>query len=506
MSIALADRTVPPAPAAEGSLEAARRRTSPRYAPPRGTPWPALLIHGGLTALWLALLVRAVLPGGLWSWAAGLLYIAYDTALLLFVFWKTLPLIGGAAGAARARGRNGPAGPRPTLAVVVAAHDEDEVLAATLKALLSQSDPPDRILIADDGSGERTARLLTERFVLPVPPLGALGGAGPLHPTLGWLRLPHGGKAEALNRAMALLSEEVVLTVDADTLLDGDAIRAMRDAFAGDAGLVAATGVLLPVCDASLGGRLFEWFQTYEYLRNFLSRYAWSRMDSLLLISGAFAGFRRAPLIEVGGFDMDCLVEDYELIHRLKRHGVLHGRGWTTAVLGDARARTEAPATLGAFMRQRRRWFGGFLQTQTWYRDMIGNPRYGRLGLAMLPVKAADTLQPIYGLTAAALLIGYLVTGRFAVAFAVTGVIGAKIVLDLGFHVWSVWLFRRWLGVKARTSLPSAVLASLLEPFCFQILRHLGATAGWLVYLTGRSSWGAQTRGGLAASEGERAA
>jgi cellulose synthase/poly-beta-1,6-N-acetylglucosamine synthase-like glycosyltransferase len=485
-------------------MEAARHRTSPRYTLPKGTPWPALLIHGGLTLLWLVLLVRAVLPDGLWSWAAGLLYIAYDTALLLFVFWKTLPLIGGEKGAARARRRDGALSDhRPTLAVVVAAHDEDSVLAATLTALLAQSDPPDRILIADDGSGERTAALLSELFGLSPPPVGAFGGASTRYPTLGWLRLPHGGKARALNRAMALLSEEIVLTVDADTLLDRDAIGAMRDAFAADRDLVAATGILLPVCDASLGGRLFEWFQTYEYLRNFLSRYAWSRMDSLLLISGAFAGFRRAPLVEVGGFDLDCLVEDYELIHRLKRHGVLTGRSWTTAVLGSARARTEAPATLGAFLRQRRRWFGGFLQTQTWYRDMIGNPRYGRLGLAMLPVKAADTLQPIYGLTAAALLIYYVVTGRFAVAFAVTGVIGAKIVLDLAFHVWSVLLFRRWLGSRARTSVPAAILSSLVEPFCFQILRHLGASAGWLVYLTGRSSWGTQTRGGLAASEGD---
>ncbi|WP_237479057.1 glycosyltransferase family 2 protein [Lichenibacterium dinghuense] len=498
MSIALAPRPpAPPVPAE--TFEATRRRISPRYAPPPGVAWPAALIHGGLTLLWVALLVRAFLPDGLWSWAAGLLYIAYDTALLLFVFWKTLPLArGGGAG-----GADPAAASRPSLAVVVAAHDEDAVLAATLDALLAQSDPPDRVLVADDGSGERTVRLLAGRYGLPVPEVGLLGGPGRVDPRLSWLRLPHGGKSAALNRAMELLDEEVVLTVDADTLLDQGAIGAMRGAFAADPRLVAATGVLLPVCAATVSGRLFEWFQTYEYLRNFLSRFAWSRMDSLLLISGAFAGFRRAALVEVGGFDADCLVEDYELIHRLKRHGTLTGRGWTTAVLGAARARTEAPATLGAFLRQRRRWFGGFLQTQTWYRDMIGNPRYGRLGLAMLPVKAADTLQPIYGLTAAAILIDYIVTGRVGVAFSVSAVIGAKIALDLGFHVWSVWLFRRWLGVRARTSLPAAVLASLVEPFCFQILRHLGAAAGWVVYLTGSTSWGAQSRGGLAASEAE---
>lgn len=499
-----AQTTVPPRPIPD-RLAAARHRISPRHSPPPALPWRALAIHGGLTLLWLALLARALLPDGLWSWAAGLLYIAYDTALLLFVFWQTLPLVGGPGAAAAARHRAGAATPasRPTLAVIVAAHDEDVVLAATLRALLAQSDPPDRILVADDGSGERTVALLRGLFGLPEPALGTVGAGSPAHPRLGWLRLPQGGKAAALNRAVTMLDEEVVLTVDADTLLDGGAVAAMRQAFAADPGLVAATGVLLPVCDASLGGRLFEWFQTYEYLRNFLSRYAWSRLDSLLLISGAFAGYRRAALVEVGGFDTDCLVEDYELVHRLKRHGALEGRGWTTAVLGAARARTEAPATLGAFLRQRRRWFGGFLQTQTWYRDMIGNPRFGRLGLAMLPVKAADTLQPIYGLTAAALLCADLCSGHLGVALAVSGVIGAKIVLDLGFHLWSVWLFRRWLGVRARTSLPSALLASLVEPFCFQILRHLGATAGWIVYLTGRSSWGAQTRGGLAASAGE---
>ena len=478
------------------ALDEARRRASPRLTPPSGIAWPALLIHGGLTLLWLGLLVRAVLPDSAWPWAAGFVYIGYDTALLLFVFWQTLPLL---------RHDKTPVTPLrlPSLAVVVAAHDEDEVLAATLKALLGQSDPPDRIVVADDGSGSGTLDLLARVFGLVVPPIGRPSAPSPVYPTLGWLRLPHSGKARALNETIATLDQDVVLTVDADTLLDHGAIGAMRQAFARDPSLVAATGVLLPVCDASASGRLFEWFQTYEYLRNFLSRYAWARMDSLLLISGAFAGFRRKPLLDVGGFDPACLVEDYELIHRLRRFSGERGLGWTTAVLGSARARTEAPATLAAFLRQRRRWFGGFLQTQYWYRHMIGNARFRWLGLLMLPVKAADTLQPIYGLTAAGLFIFYAATGHAGVALAVSGVIGAKIILDLGFHLWSVLLFRRWLGVTARTSLPAALAVSLVEPFCFQILRHLGAASGWVTFLTGRTSWGRQTRGGLAASAGE---
>jgi cellulose synthase/poly-beta-1,6-N-acetylglucosamine synthase-like glycosyltransferase len=108
-------------------------------------------------------------------------------------------------------------------------------------------------------------------------------------------------------------------------------------------------------------------------MRNFIARFAWMRADSLLLISGAFASFKRDALVDVGGFDPQCLVEDYELIHRLRRYSVDHGLGWDVRVVGDARARTDAPDNLGSFLRQRRRWFAGFLQTQYWNRDMTGN-------------------------------------------------------------------------------------------------------------------------------------
>jgi cellulose synthase/poly-beta-1,6-N-acetylglucosamine synthase-like glycosyltransferase len=340
---------------------------------------------------------------------------------------------------------------------------------------------------------------LIRDYALIAPAVGQMSAVSSQHPGLQWLRLAPGGKARALNAAISAMETDLVMTVDADTLLEPDAVAAMRAQFAADPALVAATGVLFPVCGASLSGRFFQWFQTYEYMRNFLSRYAWGRQDGLLLISGAFAAYRRQAVLDVGGFDLDCLVEDYELTHRLRDYAVRSGQVWRTTVVGAARARTDAPATLPAFLRQRRRWFGGFLQTQLWYRHMVGNPRYGRLGTRMLPVKAFDTMQPLYGLTSIVLLLGALLEGRFRIIVPVASVIGAKIALDLAFYLWSLVLYRRWLGDMARVHLGWAIVAALIEPFSFQVLRHAGAALGWLTFVTGQRRWGAQARTGVVA-------
>jgi cellulose synthase/poly-beta-1,6-N-acetylglucosamine synthase-like glycosyltransferase len=459
----------------------ALHRQSPRWSAPP-TPLPSILIHGAVLALWFALFANAFLGKGLAGWSVGIVYIGYDTVLLVFTFLQCWTL--------RRPASKPPVSPaeRLSLTVIIAAYNEAEVLASTIEALARQTSPPDEILIADDGSTDATAMLLGAQYGL-FAAAGGISAAANKVPGLRWLRLAHAGKAAALNQALAHVSTALFVTVDADTKLAPDALAAMRNAFAAMPGLVAATGVLTPVCNSTASGRLFQWFQTYEYVRNFLSRYAWGRMDALLLISGAFAGFRREAVMTVGGFDPDCLVEDYELIHRLRRYGYQHGLGWHSLALGSARATTSAPATTISFLRQRRRWFGGFLQTQFWYRDMVGNARYQRLGTWMLPVKAADTMQPIYGLFAFALLIFYIVTGKAGVLIPVGGFIIGKIMLDLAFHAWSIRLYRNWTGGETRLNFGMALLAAILEPFSFQLLRHLGASWGWVWFVTGRRSW-----------------
>jgi cellulose synthase/poly-beta-1,6-N-acetylglucosamine synthase-like glycosyltransferase len=460
---------------------------SPRLSP-RPVPAASRIIGGTALLLFTALLAQTFFRQGLAAWAVGIAYIVYDTVLLGFTAWHMRRIMAPAPAALQNLRR-------PTLSVLIAAHNEDRAIPVTIDALLRQTDLPDLIVIADDGSTDGTAVLLTDRYGLTPRVVSKQSG----RPDLLWLPVQHGGKARALNYAITHVDTEIVLTVDADTLIEEHAIGVLRSRFASEAALVAATGVLTPVCGHSFSGRFFEWFQRYEYIRNFISRFAWMQINALLLISGAFAAFRRDAVMAVGGFDPECLVEDYELIHRLHRHSADHNLGWTVRVIGEAQARTDAPETLPAFLRQRRRWFAGFLQTQRWNRDMTGNARFGYLGRIMLPIKVLDTLQPLYGLAAFAILIAVVATGNFALALPILLVMLAKIIIDMAFHLWSLSVYRKWTGSTHNISWPKAVLAALLEPFSFQLMRHAGAAWGWFTFVTGRQSWGKQARGGIMA-------
>ncbi len=466
---------------------------SPRLSP-RPVPWMGVVLGWAGPALLVILLWQSLMRSSLLGWSVGLAYIGYDTFLLVFTALQLWPL----RHAMRATPPAAEHLPRAPLGAIIAAHNEAQSLRITIDTLAGQDQPPEVIVLADDGSTDDSASVLWEAYGLEAPALGTMSAPSPVLPALRWLRLPHGGKARALNTAIPLLDTDLLLTVDADTLLAPGALRAMRDAFAAEPQLVAATGVLVPICGTEPVQRLFQWFQRYEYVRNFLSRFAWMQQEGLLLISGAFAGFRREAIVTVGGFDADCMVEDYELIHRMHRHAHETGLDWRVRVVGRAIASTDAPASPMAFMRQRRRWFGGFLQTQHWNRDMVGNGAYGKLGTRMLVVKALDTAQPIFGLVAFGILVTLLVKGHLPLVGAIVTVMVAKVVIDLTFHLWSIALYRRWTGQSAGLGLGPALIASAFEPFTFQLLRHAGACWGWIAFLSGGGSWGKQRRTALA--------
>src|SRR5690606_4938333 len=133
----------------------------------------------------------------------------------------------------------------PTLAVLIAARNEAKGLPATLAALAAAQDPPEDVLVIDDGSTDGTHTAIAAQW--PLQPVGEDAWRCSTWPALRVLRQPGAGKAAALNRGLDLITAEVVVTLDADTGIDPAALVAIRRAFSQAPDLVAACGVLEPV-------------------------------------------------------------------------------------------------------------------------------------------------------------------------------------------------------------------------------------------------------------------
>jgi cellulose synthase/poly-beta-1,6-N-acetylglucosamine synthase-like glycosyltransferase len=453
--------------------------------------WP--LLFSAVLGLLLFTLYASFAFRGVAAWSVGLVYIAYDSLLLGFMVVSS-QLAVRRQDRLRQAAPKAPVvireGPRPTLSVLICARNERLVLPECLRALHAQSEPADEIIILDDGSTDSMVAGLTREYGLVFEPhaTGDLGRS-PTCPALLVWRKPNTGKADSLNLGWKLARGEIVVTLDADTCVETGALAAIRNAFSDDPALGIAGGVLTPVCQRTTQAGFFQFFQTFEYARGFLWRLTWMQYDMLLLISGAFAAYRRTVLAAAGGFDTTSWVEDYELTHRIYRDAFDAGQQVTVKTLGDARGTTDAPATVPTFLNQRRRWFAGFIATHFKFHAMVGNGKYGPVGRYMLCLKTLDLLLPIYALTAVVVLIVLLIVRRHLNLF-ILQLIAAKLLFDLVLHAYSIVLYQRWLGIPLSRKLWLGSLgATLSEPFVFQIMRQLGAVFGWLAFLRGEINW-----------------
>lgn len=463
--------------------------------------WP--LLFSAVLGVLILSLVASVAFRGVAAWTIGLIYISYDSLLLGFMVVSSRIAVKRQERlreVARPPAFLPSEGKRPTLTVLICARNERLVLPACLQALRAQTEPADEIIVLDDGSTDPMIAWLTAEYGLTFEEQGSSAlGSSVTWPALRVLRKPNSGKADSLNLGWKMALGEIVVTLDADTDVEPGAMAAIRDGFAEDPRLGIAGGVLTPVCRHASWAGFFQFFQTFEYARGFLWRLTFMQYDMLLLISGAFAAYRRTILESTGGFDATSWVEDYELTHRVYRNAFDAGHRVTVKTLSGARGTTDAPASVQTFLNQRRRWFAGFIATHFKYHNMVGNGRYGAVGRYMMCLKTLDLLLPIYALAAVVVLIAIL-SIRHSIAIFIVKLIIAKLIFDLILHAYSITLYQRWLGIPLSRKLWMGSLgATLTEPFVFQIMRQLGAVLGWLAFLRRRIDWMPQRRVTVAA-------
>jgi peptidoglycan-N-acetylglucosamine deacetylase len=250
---------------------------------------------------------------------------------------------------------------RPAVTVVVPAYNEAAVVCRTVESLLVQEYPALDIVVVDDGSTDDT--------------FAALRAAFPDHPRVRLFHKANGGKASALNYGVERAGGEIIVALDADTLFVPGTVAALVARLA-DPRVGAVAG------NAKVGNRinLVTRWQAIEYVTSQnIDRRAFALLNCITVVPGAVGAWRRALIVEAGGFSGDTLAEDQDLTLALLR------RGWRVAYADDAVAFTEAPDTLRTLARQRFRWSFGTLQCAWKHRAALFRSHSGMLGFVGLP-------------------------------------------------------------------------------------------------------------------------
>jgi cellulose synthase/poly-beta-1,6-N-acetylglucosamine synthase-like glycosyltransferase len=411
----------------------------------------------------------------------------------------------------------------PGVSVLVPAHNEEAGIVAAVQGMLALRYPQFEVIVVDDGSTDATFERLKAGFdlvetprVVPqeVPTIGrVLGVYVPrLRPEpLIVVRKENGGKTDAVNTGINLAQQPLICMVDADSILDPQALLVVAKPFADDPLRTVATGGVVRIANGCsvVAGRIVEvrmprrWLvrvQVVEYLRAFLlGRTGWSRLGGLLIISGAFGMFRRDLVVEVGGLDHNCIGEDAELVVRLHRHLRKAKRDYRVVFVAEPVSWTEAPSTTRVLGRQRRRWQRGITEILWKHRGMIGNPRYGRIGLVALPYYLVfEVVAPVVELAGLIMVPLGIWVGAVDVAFAFRFLLvayGYALVVNLIALAVEEFTFARYPRWK---DLALATAASALENIGFrQVTAVWRAMGTWSALRRSRQVWGVMTRTGF---------
>lgn len=411
----------------------------------------------------------------------------------------------------------------PGISILAPAYNEGISIVENVRSLLSIHYSNLEVIIINDGSKDNSLARLIDAYelykvdffvneqILTKAVRGVYKSKNKVYRKLIVVDKENGGKADALNVGVNISQKDYIVCIDVDCILEQDALLKLAKPFLENSThRVIATGGVIRIANSCVieGGRLVkvnlpERFlpraQTLEYIRAFLlGRMAWSRLNGLLLISGAFGAFDKEIVIKCGGYDHHTVGEDMELVVRMRRYMEELNLPYKVSFIPDPLCWTEAPETFKILGRQRNRWARGTIETLKMHKVMFFNPKYRFLGLISYPYWFFfEFLAPIiefvgmlcfiilscFGLTNWRFFFGLLaVVFTFGFLYSVFAIL------------MEVLTFNQY---KRRRDILRLIVSAFLEPFVFHPFLVWSAIKGNIDLIRKKNAWGEMMRKGF---------
>ena len=411
----------------------------------------------------------------------------------------------------------------PSLSVIAPAFNERETIIDNIRTLLSLYYNNYEVVVVNDGSSDDTLEKIIQAYELekvnyyfdyrlPCERIrGVYKSMNRSFKKLTVIDKRNGGKADSLNAGLNVCRNDLVVSIDADSIMEPDALLKLVKPFmeAKEKKVIGAGGVIRIAnsCEISEGHiqkinlprKFLPRAQVMEYTRAFLmGRMAWSELDGLLLISGALGMFDREVVIAAGGYSTKTVGEDMELVVRIRRYMTDHGMDYDVVYIPDPLCWTEVPSSIRVLARQRSRWTRGTLETLITHRGLFFNGKYGKLGLLGYPYWLFfEYLAPIIEFLGILWFTFLAVTGRlnwpfflllfgFVYFFAVSLSIWAVLFEEITFHKY-----------EKRRDVMRLVGTAFLEPLFYHPLVMLMNVKGNIDKLLHINKWGKMERKGF---------
>jgi cellulose synthase/poly-beta-1,6-N-acetylglucosamine synthase-like glycosyltransferase len=417
----------------------------------------------------------------------------------------------------------------PPITLLVPAHNEEKFICTAVRNLLDLDYPELEVIVINDGSGDKTLQMMQKEFCLRlvravyVPQIMSASVRGLYRSDFDARLLvidkePAGSKADAVNAGLNAATSPYVCIVDADSVLERDALLRIMVPVLTDPNRVVAAGGIIRVLNGSeieagrirqvrLASKSIEVIQVVEYLRAFLiGREAWARGNMLMIVSGAFGVFRTDLVRTVGGYRSSAIGEDFDLVARLHRHLLEKGADYRIEFVPDPVCWTEVPSDLRSLGRQRARWQKGLLDVLWPNRDMLFRARYGRVGWLALPyLWLFELLAPVIEVTGFATVLLAAVFGALSWTFFLQFVLfgyGFATMISIGSVLQEELTYKRyndWQDVARLLSF------CFLEHFPYRQLHMIWRLQGLWQYFRGDMAWRPLKRQGQESGEADKA-